>query len=107
MGLFAGIKNLKSLAGNVAQLAHLQKQEAGGLSGQKATSVAAEIARIQRIIDPIGQSQKQVPLPTNISGQASDEIRRRQRSNVSGRADTVVTGELSPKQVGKKTLLGR
>lgn len=47
------------------------------------------------------------PPATRITGQASDEIRRRQRSRVSGRRKTIVTGELSPVQVGKKTLLGR
>ena len=47
------------------------------------------------------------PPATRISGGASDEIRRRQRGRVSGRKDTIVTGELSPTKVGKKTLLGR
>ncbi len=47
------------------------------------------------------------PPATRITGQASDEIRRRQRRGVSGRRKTIVTGELSPTQVGKKTLLGR
>lgn len=47
------------------------------------------------------------PLPTKIKGQATSEIRRRQRSKVSGRRRTIVTGELSPEQVGKKTLLGK
>ncbi len=49
----------------------------------------------------------QAPPATRITGQASDEIRRRQRGKVSGRRKTIVTGELSPAQVGKKTLLGR
>ena len=47
------------------------------------------------------------PPPTRVSGGASDEIRRRQRGRVSGRRKTIVTGELSPTQTGKKTLLGR
>ena len=47
------------------------------------------------------------PPATRISGQGSDEISRQQRGRVSGRGDTVVTGELSPTKVGKKTLLGR
>jgi hypothetical protein len=47
------------------------------------------------------------PSPTQVSGQVSDEIRRRQRSKVSGRRKTIVTGELSPTRVGKKNLLGR
>lgn len=58
-------------------------------------------------IPPLPPITPIAPLPTNISGGASDEILRRQRGRVSGRRKTIVTGELSPQQTGKKTLLGR
>ncbi len=50
---------------------------------------------------------KPIPPVTRISGGATDEIRRRQRGKVSSRRDTIVTGQLSPENVGKKSLLGR
>ena len=50
---------------------------------------------------------KPIPPVEKISGGASDEIRRRQRGRVSGRKNTIVSGDLSPVKTGKKTLLGR
>ena len=47
------------------------------------------------------------PPVERITGGGSDEIRRRQRGRVSGRKNTIVSGDLSPVKTGKKTLLGR
>lgn len=56
---------------------------------------------------PIPAVPPPIPPVEKISGEASDEIRRRQRRSVSGRRETIVTGDLSPVKPGKKTLLGR
>lgn len=40
-------------------------------------------------------------------GPASEEIRKRRRSKVSGRRKTIVTGDLTPEDPGRTNLLGR
>jgi len=49
------------------------------------------------------------PVPTSVPTvgiESQDAIKRRLHKRVSGRARTIVTGDLTPQQVGKKTLLG-
>ncbi len=48
-----------------------------------------------------------IPPPTQISGEASDEIRRKKRARQSGRRQTIVTGDLTPNDPSKSNLLGR
>jgi len=77
-----------------------------------------ELRRVnEQLLDSIGLGKPKFPAPpvrpkpippvTRLEGGATDEIRRRQRGKVSGRGDTIVTGQLSPEKVGKKSLLGR
>lgn len=53
------------------------------------------------------------PAPTpppeieRISAEESDEIKRRRRARVSGRRRTIITGDLTPFQSQKTSLLGR
>ena len=49
------------------------------------------------------------PAPTELAAEAPEEIKQeeaRKRRNRRGRRKTIITGELAPEVVGKKTLLG-
>lgn len=49
------------------------------------------------------------PIPTavpTIGAESQDVMKRKLHKRVSGRKRTIVTGDLTPEQVGKRTLLG-
>lgn len=102
MGFFSKVLREIKRVGKQGEKAFIREPKRVGEQILRATGLAKpEFPDLPPLPEP------QATPATRITGQASDEIRRRQRGKVSGRRKTIVTGELSPAQVGKKTLLGR
>ncbi len=99
-------KGTKYLLPGLQQTAILAAHNTGGLYGQylgetpKQKQHSEEVAQVQAAERAIG------PTPTVETGEDPLDLLRKRKRRASGRQQTILTGDLVPMDIGKRTLLG-